>query len=84
MVFASLAFSVLPAVPQEDGAKAAAAPTQVAMAADTSRDSAGRTSTPARAAQEPTKATTGEPSTYGLMLAGLALIGLMLLRRRHD
>jgi hypothetical protein len=82
LVLVSLAFSVLPAVTQEDSARAAA-PTHVAMAADTSRESAARSNTPSRAAQEPTVAV-GEPSTYVLMLAGLALIGLMLLRRRND
>jgi hypothetical protein len=81
LVLVSLAFSVLPAVTQEDSAKAAA-PTHVAMAADTSRESAARTAAPKRAAQEPVMAV-GEPSTYVLMLAGLALIGLMLLRRRN-
>lgn len=83
LVLASLAFCALPAVPQQDGAKAAAASTQVAMAADASRETAGRTSAPAAAAQETVKAV-GEPSSYTLMLAGLALIGLMLLRRRQD
>ncbi len=82
LVLVSLAVSVVPAVTQEDRARAAA-PTHVAMAADTSRESARRTDTSARAAQEPVVAV-GEPSTYVLMLAGLALIGLMLLRRRND
>jgi hypothetical protein len=93
-VLAMSTLSVLPAAAQGDRVAAAEEPTRTAfvqMSAEPrlagtvvrSEPRAGSGGERA-AAPPPAEKASVEPSTVGLMLAGLALIGLMLLRRRHD
>lgn len=94
-VLAMSTLSVLPAAAQGDGAAASQEATRTAfvqmnpetrlgaVAVTRPRDES-RTARERSAAPPPAEKAAVEPSTLGMMLAGLALIGLMLLRRRHD
>jgi hypothetical protein len=94
-VLAMSTLSVLPAAAQGDRVAASEEPARTAfvqMSAERRLDGAvvrtrsePRAGSGERSAAPPhAEKAVVEPSTLGLMLTGLALIGLMLLRRRHD